>query len=155
VTAKLLPSRNPASLHTQGVDTVRPELFWRRRGGTTHDCTGPQQRWSRTRAEGRRRAARSSSGGWKCAALPQAFTLALAVRASVPGPWGGALLETYLANAVAHASKLPTNALHVVGQEHGVEEQAVTVRDLERSGQTLDVTVAARALQQGALFALP
>jgi len=43
----------------------------------------------------------------------------------------------------------------VAGQEHGVEEQAVTVRDLERNGQTLDVTVAARALQPGALLALP
>jgi hypothetical protein len=120
-----------------------------------HGCSGPPQRWSRTRAEGRPRAARSSSGGWKCAALPQASTLALAVRTSVPGPRGGAPLETYVANAVAHACKLPTNAPRVAGQEHGVEEQAVTVRDLERNGQTLDVTVAARALQPGALLALP
>lgn len=45
--------------------------------------------------------------------------------------------------------------VYTAGQEHGVEEQAVTVRDLERNGQTLDVTVAARALQPGALSALP
>ena len=60
---------------------------------------------------------------------------------------------TYLVNARAHACQPLTNVLHVVGQEHDVEEQAVTVRDLERNGQTLDVTVAARALQPGALLA--
>ena len=32
-----------------------------------------------------------------------------------------------------------------------MEEQAVTVRDMERNGQTLDVTVAARPLQTGVL----
>lgn len=30
-----------------------------------------------------------------------------------------------------------------------MEEQAVTVQDMERNGQTLDVTVAARPLQPG------
>ena len=32
-----------------------------------------------------------------------------------------------------------------------MEEQAVTVQDMERNGQTLDVTVAARPLQPGEL----
>ena len=46
------------------------------------------------------------------------------------------------------ANTLENNKWHG-WQDHGVEEQAVTVRDMERNGQTLDVTVAARPLQPG------
>ena len=98
-------------------------------------CSAQLLLWQRTLGRAKPRAARSCSGGLRSAPL---CLLSLLVLPS-------ACLQT-----AVPSRQLGSNIQHG-RQDHGVEEQAVTVRDMERNGQTLDVTVAARPLQTGLL----